>query len=276
MNKKRYGIVLAFVIFVLLFAGILHSGPPELAYIENCNCNLLLTFDGTDNKARAKKYNDIGMDCYRQINLLQASRLFFCAVKYDPSNPYPHYNYACVLALFSAWTDSCEMRYHKTISEHLKAAIRLDPAWRDRMIGDPDFNSVTGSPFFKLLSIPPKSTAMEILTKHRWYGPKPGVLPASPVVDFLGNGSVEFQFIDPENTKEPWGKPIQGTFTIDKKNVIEIKFKDKKMGTWQGGLHYLFEKGVLEELYINVTKTSPGSDPPEEYNLSINDSPCEI
>ena len=153
--------------------------------------------------------NRLGFQAYQEDRLIDAARLWNAAIRMDPENPWPHYNYASVLAVFvNGFGDfsvpEAELvefigekdefwPYRDAIFHHLKTSIILRPDRRNRAGEDSDFDSVRLLPDFINLMMgpyPDPETVMSIAPE--WYSLQPGAFLPKDSLHFRPDGTVEY------------------------------------------------------------------------------------
>jgi hypothetical protein len=98
-----------------------------------------------------------------------------------------------------------------------------------------------------------------ILTSITWFGPKPGVYPASPMMTFKEDGSVEIGDFLMSGEAEPGYAHSHGTYRVEGKTIlIDLNDPDSGPRTIQA----VFENGVI---------TFPNGEFPQ---LTDDEDPC--
>jgi hypothetical protein len=208
-------------------------------------------------------YNSQGMNEYRNGHVEKAAAFFILSLQKDDSNYMAHYNYACMLSLIRKNKSVCDYDYIDEIRSHLKKAIHLNSQRRKRMIDDEDFAHLRNYPFFKLFSLDPDKNSKSILCEiGPWYGPKPGVFPASPEVSFYQNGAVSLKFVEPDENGVH-EKVEDGTYTIEG-TTIRLKISGSRYNNITGTIKIEKNSGCIDSVWIEF----------KEFSLSLDDDPC--
>jgi hypothetical protein len=98
-----------------------------------------LTFALWASHEKAVELNKLGYKAYQDEDYPHALEYFAAAIREDESYLYPHHNYACVLALTYREGDTRTLR---TIISHLKKTIELDRTRIQKILEDPDLDTV--------------------------------------------------------------------------------------------------------------------------------------
>ncbi|MBN1799606.1 MAG: tetratricopeptide repeat protein [Spirochaetales bacterium] len=210
----------------------------------------------------AIELNTKGFQLYEQKKYEEALTYFKKSFELDPQYHYPHYNYACTAAILLA-QDYCTYDYLITeIYKHLEKTVQLKPQYKAKMMKDQDLKSVQDTyRFLKIAGFDPnkKADLLVILTTITWYGPKPGALPASPMVKFSSDGRIEIGDFLIAGDGEPGYVYSYGTYRVEGTTIlIEIDDTDLAENT----ITAVFNDGII---------TFPDGELPP---LSDNDDPC--
>ncbi len=160
----------------------------------------------------AVRLNDLGSEAYKEDRLVEAARLFRAALEMDADNPYPHYNYAAVLAVFAQGfghfdappaelfslrqveTDRI-VEYREEIFAHLKASVSLREERLQRVTRDSDFDTIRGLTEYEYLLMGPNPSMWDVLRlSPRWYSMQTGAFMPADTLVFLPEYRVRFSF----------------------------------------------------------------------------------
>lgn len=178
---------------------------PVLAYLESID----------EFNADSARLNTLGFNAYKENNLLKAAKLWYCSVCLDETNSWAHYNYACALALFVErygrdpadinyeleWSSEIELifNYINYTFDHLKQAVNLNSAVRERMQEDSDFDIIRNLDEYKYMLLYPDYDYMYLLNYiGTFYGSNIGVYPTG-YADIDGNRIIITQYGFDEN-----------------------------------------------------------------------------
>jgi tetratricopeptide (TPR) repeat protein len=224
-------------------------------------CILCLTALNTSAQS-AVDLNTQGFQLYEQGKYEEALEYFKKSFTLNNNYHYPHYNYACTAAILLA-QDYCTYDYLiSEIYEHLEKTVQLKPQYKTKMMKDPDLESVRNK--YRFLRIAgfdsdKKEDLLVILTSVVWYGPKPGVYPANPMIKFYDDGKIEIGDFLIAGEGEPGYVYSYGTYRVEGKTIwIEIDDTD-------------LAQDEIQAVFNDGTITFPGGELP---SLSDDDDPC--
>lgn len=243
------------VTVLLLAAAVSAVEPltPEMETIEAVDCGALM--QTSQSQTAARSLNTEGFRLYKEGDLIPAARRFYCATQAAPRYAMAHYNYACVLSLFTANAFekdkcTCDDTYTPAIEQHLTAAIRLDANRRARMLTDADFEAIRELPFYRRLAIPPGLPLEQVLARAgTFYGPAPGVYPASPEVVFDTTGRVMARSFSNEPGEIGFSPWLEGRYEVVGERELVITYPGRE--PLRSRVRMRFEEGVLVELEID-------------------------
>jgi hypothetical protein len=152
----------------------------------------------TATREKAIFLNNVGFSYYENKKYRVACHFFVYAFHIDNTYKYSAYNYACSVALIDLETlenrVSVGGRYGGSVEIYLNKAIDLDQIYKTKMRADSDLRYYHHEPWFIILSgadINTRVGIVDLLTNTKvWYGPKPGVYPQSPELNFQQDGTV--------------------------------------------------------------------------------------
>ena len=210
----------------------------------------------------AVELNTKGFQLYEQKKYEEALVYFERSFELDPSYHYPHYNYACTAAILLSESYCEYMHLITEIYAHLEKTVQLKPQYKAKMMKDPDLESVRNTyRFLRIAGFNPeiKADLLLILTTITWYGPAPGVYPASPMVTFSSDGIIEVGDFLIAGEGEPGYVYSYGTYRVEG-STIWIELDDT--GSEKNSIRAVFDDGII---------TFPDGELP---SLSDDDDPC--
>ena len=229
--------------------------PVKLLELDGIDCSKSInrTVSGvTDKKRLSQSLNKKGMLAYQKKDFEKATWLFRCSFITDNSNPFAHYNYASILALYESQVkDPCNDEYISRIKKHVILSVQLRPERRSRLQKDADFDSIRDEPFYKLLIVDTqKDDLIQLLfSVGTWHGPVPGVYPTSKIAFEKDNRVLFYSF----SLNEPigWNEPEVGKLSGKNLNLI-IQFTSSPTDPLIGTLKLTIEKGVITDAFIEI------------------------
>lgn len=209
----------------------------------------------------APSLNRAGWKEYQAKNFVQALELFEKAWTADPSLAVAHYNWACTAAILYR-AQVCEyLHLRSDIFTHLKRAIELKPAYRQKMVKDDDLSSVRGEYQFWILAGKNPSNPAElrdILTHCRWFGPKPGTALISRAA-FKSDGSMIYELLYTSEDGSYMGyKPLRARWSVSGSDILLIfdtPIEEKKQ------IRAIFRDGTIEFPDDELPPLSTDEDP---------------
>lgn len=207
----------------------------------------------TGNRDNAEYYNSRGLEEYRKKEIRNAAIYFFYAVKKNPSDRFAHYNYACMLSVLRKGKSICDDIYVNQIETHLETSISLVPKRRERMVRDTDLANVREYPFFTRLKLDPSKPVLKLLCDAgTWYGPKPGVFPASPEIRFSEDGRFRIRYFNAAGEGDPGFLPgKKGRYSVHG-NSITLTYDNPSRKSRTGVITIKSEKGIVKEFTIDL------------------------
>lgn len=170
--------------------------PPFLSTFDSPDYKIWLP-EAEPSPGTARELNDLGYDAYMDGDMLTAAAMWKAALLMDRENPWAHYNYAAVLAVFAggfdgfdapadelpeaAWDRDDFFDYRVEIINHLKKSVYLRPERMDRLLEDPD-----------LLMGPDPTPGRVLEFAPKWYSLQEGAFLPKDVFTFHQYGSVSF------------------------------------------------------------------------------------
>jgi hypothetical protein len=261
-------IVLLFLLYICSSA--LLFGQEQYFIPSTANCPGAASEKNLSPKETALRYDESGFASYQRGDIEEAAQFFFCAVTADETLASAHYNLACMYALL--WEKYkltiCDGIYISEIFHHLSVCINLNPAYRSLMANDPDFNAVRGYSFFKLLALNPHDSISDLLVQAgTWYGPRHGVFPASPEVQFFPDGTVRFSYFLIAGEGPPgFGTPIPGTYKILSEDTIQFLLEGAPEPI-KATIHCTIDGEIIKGISIECG---------DHLDLSLYDDPCGV
>jgi tetratricopeptide (TPR) repeat protein len=210
----------------------------------------------------AVELNTTGFELYEQEKYEEALIYFKKSFEADPNYHYPHYNYACTAAILLSQSYCAYMNLIPEIYQHLEKTVQLKPQYKTKMMKDPDLESVRDTyRFLRIAGFNPaiRADLLVILTNVTWYGPKPGVYPASPIVKFSSDGRIEIGDFLVAGEGEPGYVYSYGTYRVEG-NTILIEIDDTDLA--ENTIKAIFKNGII---------TFPDGELP---SLSDDNDPC--
>lgn len=255
MNYKRAFIIILISIFLFPVFITSQYETPEKSRLKNkCLPKLPKKIQSMSQNRIAGYFNKLGLKFYKRQKIVGARDMFYCATLFNDKHTLAHYNYACMLSLLTRNKPVCEiLDLLGKIEGHLRHSIRLSSKRKKRIRVDQDFDPVRKYPFFKKLLIKShwKIRKILIFMKH-WYGPKPGVYPHSPQLEFHPNGRVivkSFQF-----EPSPGFKSQIFQYRVFKNGKIIIKNQKTKKIEYRGRIKINKKDGMVHSILIDFGK----------------------
>ena len=164
----------------------------------------------------------------------RAAQLFSKAIQADPQYGQAHYNLACALARIRIKGDICANdAYKSVILHHLNLTLKLMPSKKNKMLDDPDLESVRdtfGWQKIAGLSAEVPKDLKQILVRVQWFGPAPGAYGPVSGIDFQKNGSFRFWRLSiDENVHRQY---VSGKFNLQGTRIV-LNF-DKPISSTKG------------------------------------------
>lgn len=207
----------------------------------------------------AGELNKAGFALYEQKRYEEALGYFEVAAETDPTYAPAHYNYACTAAILLHDSFCSYRALIPALFSHLAQSVSQQPDYRQKMMTDPDLQSVRNRvEFLRLAGYNPKTVSglKYILTHVTWYGPSHGIFPASPVIVFQSDGTLDYSVFCAAG-EEAGYYSMSGTWTVSGETVI-IKIKG-----FDGEIIYDF-KAVLD---VNQLRFLGGDiEPLQDFN----------
>jgi len=209
----------------------------------------------------AVELNTKGFQLYEQGKYEEALAYFKKSLTLDNNYHYPHYNYACTAAILLATNYCVYMHLVPEIYEHLEKTVQLKPQYKSKMMQDPDLESVRNTyRFLRITGFNPniKADLLVILTTIIWYGPAPGVFPASPMVKFKSDGGIEIGDFLIAGAGEPGYVYSYGTYRVEGNTIwIELDATDSEKNT----IKAIFNDGIITFPDGELPSLNDDSDP---------------
>ncbi len=185
-----------------------HGEPPLLSTFDAPDYRTWLP-EASPSPQTAQKLNEIGFDAYLAGGLLDAALIWKAALLMDPANPWAHYNYAAVLAVFArgfgdfdaqgeglpetAWDRADFFGYREAIIRHLKHSIALRPERMKRLLEDRDFDSIRGLEEYRYVLMGPDPEIERVIAlAPKWYSLQTGAFLPSDTFTFNEDGTMTF------------------------------------------------------------------------------------
>jgi hypothetical protein len=251
--------------FIIILAVILPAIPAIPQDFEPDE-NLMRSLESADTaKDTSRFYNNRGMDEYHRGDIKKAAHYFLLSLRKDDTNYLAHYNYACMLSLLRKESSICDYAFIGEIQTHLARSIGLKKERRKRMMEDEDLAHLRGYPFFRMLALDPGEGVSSMLRKAgTWYGPKPGVYPASPEMYFMNNGKLFLNAIHLDENGVVTGKDeMKGSYEVNGSR-IRVRMPGWGSGVMEGRIEMKVSDGVVLSIYIVFP----------DLRLSLDDDPC--
>jgi tetratricopeptide (TPR) repeat protein len=198
----------------------------------------------------AREFNSRGFELYKQGHYEDALEFFRKSFEADDSYHYAHYNYACTCSILLSQDVCMYGEYLEDIFEHLQKTVQLKPEYKSKIRRDKDLTALRQFYQFYLTAgydVSREEDLLEILTSISWYGPKPGVYPASPFFKFSRDNSVRIGIMDFAKADYEYQT---GHFRLEGK-IIRIKLdKDEFEAELKDG-QIIFKDSAFETLTDN-------------------------
>jgi tetratricopeptide (TPR) repeat protein len=191
--------------------------------------NLLLPMAAQD-REEAIELNDRGFALYEAERYVEALEMFEASWRADDSYLYAHYNYACTLGILVREEPELWFGKRDAAFEHLERTLGIRPAYREKMLSDPDLSELRKEfRFYAILGYDTRDRqdAVYLLLNLSWYGaPAAGVSPYTCGVDFYSDGSLQFWFFTPARFPDPQGGElyrVNGSYRVLAGGELEIQ-----------------------------------------------------
>jgi tetratricopeptide (TPR) repeat protein len=173
----------------------------------------------------AKELNAQGFRLYKAKDYAGALKLFEQALVADPNLALAHYNFAATLGVFRKKGQICQHdAYKQQILDHLEKAVALDPARKERMKRDADFDTVRDTlRYQRLLGLSPDNPkdVAALLQRVSWFSKPSGIYGSLFWIDFRSAGVVwVWRRIPPEGDGLPKTVKLTGRYTVTGSKVM--------------------------------------------------------
>lgn len=170
----------------------------------------------------SRSRNSLGFGLYRSGDYGRALEHFRQSFETDDAYHLAHYNFACTAAILLARDRCAHLGLLDEIFEHLDRTAILQPEYHLKMRGDADLEAVRGYVRFHLAashSTEDEEGLRHILISVRWYGPKPGMFPASPVLELAADGTCRIGHFVIAGEADPGFVWTSGRFELQAKRL---------------------------------------------------------
>lgn len=174
----------------------------------------------------ARALNTEGFRLYRQGRLPEALERFRAAAEADPRYAMARYNQAATLGALRKQGPQAvctHEAYRHVITEHLAAAVALDPGRLARAKVDPDFDGVRDTVAWqRLLGLDPArpGDAARLVPRVTWWGPGVGAYGSLVQLRFTGRGRVVLERREVGEAGPRALAPLAGTYRFEGPRLV--------------------------------------------------------